>query len=194
MRYECFNEASVFLLNYNFIIGDRKNNKNFMSEKNIYPLNGVKTNAILGELIREYGWEILAEQIPLKCFKNYPSFESSLRFLMKTEWARQRVEAFYLYRFKQLPRPSDEEHQLPPRDRTFDIELVRQSPAKIELGDKEFFDDPLSGPVFPSKEAVRNTYDKSKAAKTPVSRRTKQVDDTKSNASASDPWSKWRES
>ena len=83
---------------------------------------------------------------------------------------------------------------MPPRDRTFDSSQIGQTPAKITLGDKEFFDDPLSGPVFPSKSTVSKTQNKSKPVKTSLSRRVKQVDNEKSKSNNSDPWSKWRKS
>jgi len=177
-----------------------------------YPLNGVKTHEILGELIRAYGWDVLAAQIPIRCFKSYPSFDSSLKYLLKTEWARQRLEAFYIYKFKQLPRPSNEQHALPPRDRTFTEEQLNATTeeGKVVLGDPEFFDDPVSGPVFPSKKAVKNSQMSAKQVKTKlaagevvkeVSRRskTRSPEDVPSKTSTpdtddggSDPWSRWR--
>jgi len=51
-----------------------------------HPLNGIGLDALLGDLVREYGWDILAEQLPISCFKNYPSFKSSVKFLKRTEW------------------------------------------------------------------------------------------------------------
>lgn len=122
-----------------------------------HPLHGLGLKAMLTELVLHYDWPILFEQIPVNCFRSKPSVNSSVKFLHKTTWARERLEAFYLYKFKQLPLPSDEQHALSPRNRTIDTELMSDSPAEIELGDREFFDDPASGPVFPSRAEVQRT-------------------------------------
>ncbi len=47
-------------------------------------------------LFDHYGWEGLAERIPVNCFSNDPSIKSSLKFLRKTPWARDKVERLYL--------------------------------------------------------------------------------------------------
>lgn len=60
------------------------------------PLHGVKLEQILTELVAEYQWEGLAERISANCFKSNPSIKSSLKFLRKTPWARQKVESLYL--------------------------------------------------------------------------------------------------
>jgi len=60
------------------------------------PLHGVKLEQILNELVEEFGWKELAEQVPVNCFKSNPSIKSSLKFLRKTPWARQKVESLYL--------------------------------------------------------------------------------------------------
>ncbi|MEZ0487475.1 VF530 family DNA-binding protein [Fibrella aquatica] len=60
------------------------------------PLHGLRLDTILEHLVERYGWEELAERIPINCFKTNPSIKSSLTFLRKTDWARQRVEGLYL--------------------------------------------------------------------------------------------------
>ncbi len=60
------------------------------------PLHGLTLATILEQLVAHYGWEELAERVPINCFKNDPSVKSSLTFLRKTLWARQRVEGLYL--------------------------------------------------------------------------------------------------
>ncbi|HIF50578.1 MAG TPA: DNA-binding protein VF530 [Thiotrichaceae bacterium] len=82
------------------------------------PLHGIKLEALLTELLEHYDWEDLAEAINLNCFKSNPSIKSSLKFLRKFPWAREKVESFYLYRYKRLLRPNDEQYELPPRERT----------------------------------------------------------------------------
>jgi uncharacterized protein (DUF2132 family) len=51
---------------------------------------------MLNELVEQYGWAGLAERVPVRCFAIDPSLTSSLRFLRKTPWAREKVEGLYL--------------------------------------------------------------------------------------------------
>lgn len=60
------------------------------------PLHGVTLERMLNELVEQYGWPGLAERIPVRCFAVDPSITSSLRFLRKTPWAREKVEWLYL--------------------------------------------------------------------------------------------------
>lgn len=60
------------------------------------PLHGVKLVTILEELVNRYGWENLANRININCFKSNPSIKSSLKFLRRTPWARNKVEQLYL--------------------------------------------------------------------------------------------------
>lgn len=60
------------------------------------PLHGVTLKALLTSLVDEHGWEYLAERVRVQCFSNNPSIKSSLKFLRKTPWAREKVEALYL--------------------------------------------------------------------------------------------------
>jgi uncharacterized protein (DUF2132 family) len=67
-----------------------------MEEQPNNPLHGVKLAEILQFLVAEYGWEELGEMININCFKSNPSINSSLKFLRKTPWARDKVEKLYL--------------------------------------------------------------------------------------------------
>ena len=60
------------------------------------PLHGITLQAILTELVDQLGWDGLAQRIDIRCFKSDPSIKSSLTFLRKTPWAREKVEALYL--------------------------------------------------------------------------------------------------
>ena len=60
------------------------------------PLHGINLEQVLTQLAAHYGWEGLAQRIDIKCFKNDPSIKSSLAFLRKTPWARQKVEELFL--------------------------------------------------------------------------------------------------
>ncbi|GHD56799.1 VF530 family protein [Jeongeupia chitinilytica] len=61
------------------------------------PLHGVTLAKMLEDLLDFWGWAELARQVPLRCFQSDPSIKSSLTFLRRTPWAREQVEAFYLY-------------------------------------------------------------------------------------------------
>lgn len=60
------------------------------------PLHGVTLEALLTELVAHYGWDGLAQRVDIRCFKSDPSIKSSLTFLRKTPWAREKVEALYV--------------------------------------------------------------------------------------------------
>ena len=60
------------------------------------PLHGVKLTQILEALVEDYGWEELGTRINIRCFNHDPSIKSSLKFLRKTPWAREKVEKLYL--------------------------------------------------------------------------------------------------
>lgn len=64
------------------------------------PLHGVKLVDILEHLVEVYGWEEMGSKINIRCFTNDPSIKSSLRFLRKTPWAREKVERIYLKSLK----------------------------------------------------------------------------------------------
>ena len=66
--------------------GDHKNN----------PLHGVKLEQIVTQLVEMYGWEHLGYLIPINCFNSNPSIKSSLIFLRRTPWAREKVEKLYI--------------------------------------------------------------------------------------------------
>jgi uncharacterized protein (DUF2132 family) len=69
------------------------------------PLHGVKLQVIVEKLEAEYGWEGLAYRININCFKSDPSVKSSLKFLRRTPWARDKVERLYLKTFHKKYRP-----------------------------------------------------------------------------------------
>jgi uncharacterized protein (DUF2132 family) len=63
------------------------------------PLHGLTLERILVALVDHHGWDGLARRIRVNCFSNEPSVKSSLKFLRKTPWAREQVEALYLATF-----------------------------------------------------------------------------------------------
>ncbi|WP_338378256.1 VF530 family protein [uncultured Flavobacterium sp.] len=68
--------------------------------QNNNPLHGIKLVDILEKLVAEYGFEILGEKINIRCFTHNPTIKSSLTFLRKTPWAREKVEQLYLKSIK----------------------------------------------------------------------------------------------
>jgi len=60
------------------------------------PLHGIKLAEILDYLVDFYGWKTLGQRIDINCFNSNPSIKSSLKFLRKTQWARDKVEQLYL--------------------------------------------------------------------------------------------------
>ena len=68
------------------------------------PLHGLTLERILTELVDELGWAELGERIPVRCFNLDPSISSSLRFLRKTPWAREKVEGLYLWMLREQKR------------------------------------------------------------------------------------------
>jgi uncharacterized protein (DUF2132 family) len=63
-------------------------------------LHGITLKAIVEYLASKYGWEELGNTIRINCFIDNPSINSSLKFLRKTEWARKKVEALYIWTVK----------------------------------------------------------------------------------------------
>ena len=68
---------------------------NYKQSKN--PLHGYTLEQIVISLSDYYGWEGLGDRIKIRCFNDNPSVQSSLKFLRKTEWARQKVEVLFIY-------------------------------------------------------------------------------------------------
>ncbi|EKY4875942.1 DUF2132 domain-containing protein [Vibrio alginolyticus] len=63
------------------------------------PLHGLSLEKIVTRLVEHFGWNGLYERIRVNCFKKDPSIKSSLKFLRKTQWARDKVEALYIETF-----------------------------------------------------------------------------------------------
>ncbi|MFK8080654.1 MAG: VF530 family DNA-binding protein [Granulosicoccus sp.] len=101
------------------------------------PLHGVSLKKMLTELTEHYGFDILFAYLNINCFRNNPSVASSVKFLKKTDWAREKVEAFYLYSFKNLPKASHQQYQLSPRDRLIPDNQSVGEPALLSLEDAE---------------------------------------------------------
>lgn len=72
-----------------------------LNEQPRNPLHGLTLEAIVGELEAYFGWAKLGQRIPVRCFTHDPSVKSSLKFLRKTPWARDKVEGLYLFMLRE---------------------------------------------------------------------------------------------
>jgi len=75
-------------------VGDQTRNK----------LHGITLEMLVTELVQEYGWSGLAEEVAIRCFTHEPSIGSSLKFLRRTPWAREKVESLYLFMLRERAR------------------------------------------------------------------------------------------
>lgn len=104
-----------------------------VEEQRNNPLHGLSTETLLTELSEFYGWKILYTAMRFHCFKVNPSVAGSLKFLKKTEWARIKLENFYLSRFKRMPKPRESEYDLAPRERGFSLHIVPRDPMELTI-------------------------------------------------------------
>ena len=63
------------------------------------PLHGITLEQLLHKLVDHFGWQELGQRININCFNSQPSIKSSLKFLRKTPWARDKVEQLYIRTF-----------------------------------------------------------------------------------------------
>jgi uncharacterized protein (DUF2132 family) len=167
------------------------------------PLHGVGLKSLLIELVNHYGFDILDAYLNINCFKTNPSIESSVKFLTKADWAREKVEAFYMYEFKSLPKASDEQFQFPPRDRIVPKHQTPGEPAILSLEDAEklhekrakkaaaYRTSSSSGKNYGGKQKPHYSKNRDKE----FVRKPNPKPSTSSNSSdatSSDPWAKWR--
>ena len=74
------------------------------SEQPNNPLHSLTLAKVVARLVEHYGWDGMAQRVDINCFKSDPSVKSSLKFLRKTQWARDKVEDLYISTFaKQSP-------------------------------------------------------------------------------------------
>ncbi|WP_445772798.1 VF530 family protein [Shewanella sp.] len=102
-----------------------------VEEQQNNPLHGLKLETLITELVNFYDWKILYAALKLECFNLNPSIEGCIKFLKKTEWAREKVENFYLYRYKRMPKAVGEQFDLKPRERGFAAGIVPRKPMEL---------------------------------------------------------------
>jgi uncharacterized protein (DUF2132 family) len=96
------------------------------------PLHGITLEKMLTELEAHYGWEMLGRMIKINCFNFHPSIKSSLVFLRRTPWARQKVEELYIDSLPDLKAKTDE-----PMAEAFDEMPAREVPAQEATAEEE---------------------------------------------------------
>jgi uncharacterized protein (DUF2132 family) len=101
------------------------------------PLHGLGLQDLLTQIVDHYGFDLLYAYLNINCFKTNPSIESSVKFLKKSDWAREKVENLYLYQFKNLPRVSSEQFAISPRYRVIPEGQTPREPAELSLEDAE---------------------------------------------------------
>jgi uncharacterized protein (DUF2132 family) len=79
------------------MITEEQLKRNFAETQAKDPLHGVSLKTIVEYLEAKYGWRELSNLVDINCFKMNPSVKSSLTFLRKTDWAREKVQSLYLY-------------------------------------------------------------------------------------------------
>ncbi len=104
-----------------------------LEEQQNNPLHGLGLEQMITELSDHYGWNILDVALRMNCFNTNPSVASAVKYLKKTEWAREKVEKFYLSRYKRMPKPNDEEYDMPPRMRTFANGIEPREPMVLTV-------------------------------------------------------------
>ena len=157
------------------------------------PLHGISLKNLLIEMVDHYSFEILFAYLNINCFKTNPSIESSVKFLKKTDWAREKVESFYMYEYKNLPKPTSTQFNISPRDRIVPEHHQVGEPAELSLEDAERLREKRA-----KKAAEFNKGDFGKRAssnKSYVPRsnsETPRPQSPKNNASdSSNPWGNW---
>ncbi|SHH29727.1 VF530 family protein [Ferrimonas marina] len=161
------------------------------------PLHGLSLKDLVTQLVEQYGFELLYAYLNLNCFRKLPTVDSSVKFLKKTEWARHKIENFYLYTYKNLPRPSSEQYALPPRDRIVPDHHQPGEPKELSFADAKLQRQKREEKAAEHRKhggqqrgsgnrsnASRNTYSHGKSSN---DRREKAKP-----SSSDDPWAAWR--
>ena len=158
------------------------------------PLHGLSLKPLLIDLVDHYGFEILFAYLNINCFKTKPSIDSSVKFLKKTTWAREKVENFYLYQFKNLPKASHDQYQLPPRDRVVPEHQQPGLPKELSLQHAAQLREQRQkqAVAFNANKAQRSYEKPRRHADQPRPARTSSPNPQQQDNASHDPWAKWR--
>jgi uncharacterized protein (DUF2132 family) len=164
------------------------------------PLHGVGLKKLLIELVDYYGFDILYAYLNINCFRTNPSIDSSVKFLKKTDWAREKVESFYLYEFKSLPRASTEQFELSPRDRIIPKDQTPGEPAELSLEDAERLREKRAKKSVAHRTGSSKNrgaqrdgrYSNNRGNDNARKKGRESLNSNSSNKSDSDPWANWK--
>lgn len=131
------------------------------------PLYGLKLELLLTEISLHYGWELLSEGLGIDRFQYHTGMKSTAKFLRNNQWAREKVENFYLYQYKGLPYPDDKQLAIPPRDRhipedqetTEPTEITAESIVQLDKASKLRIYKAVSGAAKNNKAVKEPPYD-----------------------------------
>lgn len=154
------------------------------------PLHGVSLKDLVTQIVEHYGYELLYAYLNIQCFGRNPSIDASVKFLKKTDWAREKVESFYLYQFKSLPRASAAEFEKPPRDRIVPRDQVPGRPAVLSLEDAERLREKRARKA--AERDARGGERGSYAPRSSQAPRAPQPGRAAPAATQDDPWAKWK--
>jgi len=128
------------------------------------PLYGLKLELLLTEISASYGWELLSDALHIDRFQYHTGMKTTAKFLRSNQWAREKVENFYLYQYKNLPFPDDKQLTIPPRDRHIDCaqqqnpaEITEESIARLDKAAKLRHYDAVSGGKKTKREVKQRT-------------------------------------
>lgn len=131
------------------------------------PLHGITLEALLSQLVNRFGWEQLSVKLPINCFLNDPSLKSSLTFLRKTPWAREKLEEIYLASLQTATEGSDApeaprkilSRRLPATTSTVESAAppAQEEATPIAVGDDSTEAAPQARPRISHKEKPRRT-------------------------------------
>ncbi|MCJ8305120.1 VF530 family DNA-binding protein [Shewanella sp.] len=147
------------------------------------PLHGLKLETMLTELVDFYDWEILYASLRLACFKTNPNMLACLKFLKNIEWARERVENFYLYRFKRMPKGDTAHFELKPRERGFANGIVPRKPQALTI---ELIEE-MRAKSSAGYEAIKQNKDRARFSKDKPRAQDSYAQNTRSGGNRSQP-------
>lgn len=101
------------------------------SKKLPNPLYGLKLDKLLTDISEHYGWIALSDVLNIERFQFHTGLKSTMKFLRNHDWAKEKVENFYLYCYKNYAWPDDRQLSIPPRDRSSFILSENENPMPI---------------------------------------------------------------
>ena len=105
------------------------------------PLYGLQLEQLLTEISEQYGWECLSETLNIERFQFHTGYKSTIKFLRNNEWAKDKVEDFYLYVYKAYAWPDDKQLTILPRNRKEMGDVISAIPLGITSEIRDLIED-----------------------------------------------------